>query len=152
MRDELLAGPRVALDTAPLIYFLTGDAKRAPIVREVLLAAARGEIDVVVSAVTEAELLVAPLRRLDPLSSCAPVHDLLNGPPALDVQPVTRQIARRAAELRARWNLRLADALIAATAAETGCTTLLGNDLQFRRLEVEGLAYHHLDDLARAPS
>lgn len=140
-------GSRVALDTAPLIYFLQGDPKRAPIVREVLSAAVRGELEVVVSVVTEAELLVAPLRRPDSSLFCAPVHDLLNGPPALNVQAVTRQIARRAAEIRARWNLRLADALIAATAAETGCVTLLGNDLQFRRLEIEGLSYRHLDDL-----
>ena len=56
---------RVAIDTGPLIYFLSGDTNRAPIVRRLLAAASRGEIQIVVSTITEAELLVAPLRQSD---------------------------------------------------------------------------------------
>ncbi len=146
--EALLASDRVALDTAPLIYFLTGDPKRAPQVREVLLAAGGGELTVVISAITEAELLVAPLRQADPASACTPIHDLLTGPPAFAVRDVTRPIARAAAELRARYNLRLADSVVAATAADAACAALLGNDSRFVRLKIDGLTYYHLDDLA----
>jgi len=108
-------------------------------------------LELVVSAVTEAELLVAPSRQEDPEAACRPVHDLLAGPPAFDVRDVSRPIARRAASIRAAWNLRLADAIIAATAVEAGCPGLLGNGGRFRRLEVEGLTYYHLDDLVPPP-
>jgi len=138
---------RVALDTAPLIYFLTGQGERAVAVRGVLLAAAQGDVELVLSTVSEAELLVAPLRQPDPEAASRPVHELLAGPPAFDVRPVSGQVARLAASYRARWNLRLADALVAASAVDAGCDALLGNDARFHRLELPELRYLHLDDL-----
>lgn len=147
MIEALLAEPRLALDTAPLIYFLGGTPARVSVVRDVLQAAAREQLELVISVVTEAELLVAPLRMEDPDHAVATVQALLDGPPAFDVRPISRSIARRAARIRADCNLRLADAMVAATAAEAGCTALLGNDAAFKRLAVEGLQYYQLDDL-----
>jgi predicted nucleic acid-binding protein len=117
---------RIAVDTAPLIYFLNGDNVRASLVRPVLAASAAHEIELVVSVV-------------------------LDGPAALSVTPVGREIGRLAAHLRAELGLRLADALIAATAIVTGCTALLGNDTSFRRLG-DRIEYLHLDDHIAAPS
>jgi len=141
---------RVAVDTAPLIYFLSGDEVRAPLVRPVLAAAAAHEIELVVSVVTEAELLVAPLRSGDD-RAVSIVGRLLDGPAALSVTPVGREIGRLAAHLRAELGLRLADALIAATAIDAGCTALLGNDPRFRPLG-DQIEYLHLDDHVAAPS
>lgn len=151
MIDELLEQPRVVVDTAPLIYFLSGSTSRAAPARKLLLAAARGETEVLMSALTEAELLVAPLRLEDPTPAVETIRDLIAGPPALDVRDVSRPIARRAARIRAEWNLRLADAVIAATAAETGSSALLGNDKRFVRLAIDGLKYFHVDDLVTPP-
>lgn len=134
------------LDTAPLIYFLTGDARRAPVVRNLLLRAARSEVELVISAITESELLVAPLRQPDPETACAPVRDLLSGPPTIQIAEVTRAIGRRAAKIRATSKLTLANALVAATGLELGCTTLLSNDKRFRQVKLENLTYVHLDD------
>ncbi len=149
MTRQLLAEPKLALDTAPLIYFLEGVAPWATVVRQVLEAAERGQLELVASVVTEAELLVAPLRLENSGPAVSAVQMLLDGPPPIEIRPLSRAIARRAARIRAAWNLRLADAAIVATASESGCTALLGNDASFRRLEVDGLRYYHLDDLAR---
>lgn len=134
------------MDTAPLIYYLEGDDVRAPLVRLLLVGATQGRYSLVVSAVTEAELLVAPLRRKDEAARAA-VGDLLDGEAISKVEAVSREIARRSAQIRAETMLRLPDAIVAATALDAGCSALLGNDSKFRRLK-EKIAYLHLDDQA----
>lgn len=141
----LPTGSRVAVDTAVLIYFLAGDSLRAPLVLDLLTRAVQGELELVVSAVTEAELLVAPFRQPDPLAAARRVQDLLSAGRGVTVVDVTRAIARRAAQLRASWELRLADALVAATAVEKECVALVSNDKHFQRLQLPGIAYLHLD-------
>jgi predicted nucleic acid-binding protein len=54
--------------------------------------------------------------------------------PHLQMAEVTRDIARRAAQLRGRHHLRPADALQVATALRYGATGLVTNDHQLRRL------------------
>lgn len=108
-----------------------------------LLARAAIGASVVASIVTEAELLVRALRAGP--REAALVGQLFDGP-AVRVVPVSRQVARRAAEIRAAHGLRMVDAIVAATALEEGCTALLWNDRAPRRLEGH-IAYLHLDDL-----
>jgi predicted nucleic acid-binding protein len=55
-------------------------------------------------------------------------------------------VAARAAELRARYRLKLADALQLALALQAGCEAFLTNDLALRR--VAELRVLVLDDLA----
>ncbi len=47
---------------------------------------------------------------------------------------IDRDCARQAAELRARYNLLLPDALQVATALRQGCDALLTNDVALRRV------------------
>lgn len=92
---------------------------------------------------TEAEILVGPRRRGDS-SGIRTASELLSE--SLTVVAVSRPIAQEAAGLRADFGLSLADAIIVATALAEGCSSLLGNDRRFRRLE-KRLTYVHLDDL-----
>lgn len=133
----------VAVDTAPLIYFLGGYAPWDRPVERLLSVAAAGRIGLVVSVITEAELLVGALREGG--DGPAAIARLLDGP-GLTVVPLSRPTAREAARLRSQIGLGLADAVVAATALGVGCTALVGNDRRFRRLEGR-LAYVHLDDL-----
>ena len=94
MIDDLLALPRLTVDTAPIIYFLSGGTPRAAVVRRVLVAAACGELELVMSTVTEAELLVAPLRLEDPEPALKAIRDLVEGPAAFDIRDVSRPIAQ----------------------------------------------------------
>ncbi len=134
---------RIAVDTAPLIYFLGGYAPRDAVAEELLTQAASGAVEVVASVVTEAELLVGALRTGP--AEAGVVGQLFDGP--IRAVPVGRETARRAAEIRAEHGLRMVDAIVAATALLEGCTALLGNDRSFRRLEGT-LTYLHVDDLA----
>jgi predicted nucleic acid-binding protein len=46
----------------------------------------------------------------------------------------TNEVAERAADLRARYNVRTPDAIQLATALEAGCDAFLTNDLALRRV------------------
>lgn len=134
----------MAVDTAPLVYFLGGYAPRDGVVDELLTLAAAGRVQLVASVVTEAELLVGALKA-ERGPEAAAIGQLFDGP-VLRAAPVSRTIARSAAELRARHALGMVDAIVAGTALEEGCTALVANDEAFRRL-TGSLAYLHVDDL-----
>jgi predicted nucleic acid-binding protein len=59
----------------------------------------------------------------------------LNRFPNLTLSDVTRDISRQAAQLRAAYRLRPADALQAATGLVCGATLLVTNDRDLVRLE-----------------
>lgn len=82
-----------------------------------------------------AELLVAPLRQ--GRARGEEVDAFLEALPA-DVEPATRAIARRAAELRARHGtrIRLPDALVVATAIELGAQRILTTDARWPAMDV----------------
>ncbi len=105
-----------------------------------------GQSTAVFSVVTEAEALVKPIRegRSDII---ARIEALLRHRHA-SVVPVNRIIARRAAHIRARTGLSLTDALIVATAVESRCEALVGNDSRWAQ-RVTDIPYVHLDDVAR---
>ena len=63
-----------------------------------------------------------------------------------DLIPIDEQIARRAAHLRAQYNLKTPDALHVATALETGCQAFLTNDMGLKRVsEIRVLVLDELE-------
>lgn len=97
----------------------------------------------VLSAITEAELLVRPERDGN-RDAIEKIEDFLSED-GIYVVEVTRPIARRAAKLRPVNRISIADAVIMATAIETGCDLLLGNDRQWTK--AAATPYLRLDDL-----
>jgi predicted nucleic acid-binding protein len=89
-------------------------------------ALARGDT-LAVPASAYAECLVGPSRRGS--DSMREVDTFLSDLPA-DVEPITRQVARRAAQLRAQHGrlLRLPDALVLATALQLKAGRVLTTD------------------------
>jgi len=80
------------------------------------------------------EALVRPYR-LDDIEAVDKFYAFLLTYPHLEwVQP-TLNIADRAAQIRAEYNLRTPDALQAATATAAGVTGLISNDTAFRRIK-----------------
>jgi predicted nucleic acid-binding protein len=145
LEPEINRYARIAVDTAPLIYFLEDIEPWVSIVRRVIDRAIRGGCVAVVSAVTEVELRVGPLTR-DPADVDA-VERLLSLK-GVEVSPVSRAVAREAASFRARYRLSLPDAVVAATASTEGCGALLANDDVFKRLAAPW-KYLHLDDYVK---
>jgi predicted nucleic acid-binding protein len=103
-----------------------------------------GELSVIVSVITEAELLVRP-ERDDNEAAKERIGDLLSED-GIYVIPVDRRIARRAAALRGRGRFKLADAIIIATAAETGCDAIVSNDGEWSK-KVLDIPFVRLDDV-----
>jgi len=64
----------------------------------------------------------------------------------IDLIPVSIAIARHAAQLRARHNLRTPDAIHVATALEAGCQAFLTDDLGLKRVsEIRVLVLDELE-------
>ncbi len=122
---------RFFLDTAPVIYFVEQHPTFAAQVEGVFARLERGEWTAVVSPVTLAECLVLPYRqgnqRLAKL-----FFDLLTGGPGIEFFPLDETIAEKAAALRARYGVTLADALQLACALTAGCEFFLTNDVRLQ--------------------
>jgi predicted nucleic acid-binding protein len=104
------------VDAGVIIAVLARDDAHHAASRKALAAARQRGDRLVVPASAYAEILVAPLRAGP--EHGATVDDFLESLPAT-VEPASREIARRAAELRAHHGgrVRLPDALVIATAA-----------------------------------
>jgi predicted nucleic acid-binding protein len=88
----------------------------------------------VTSTITMLEILVQPYRDSD-TERIDRFYGLLSTYPHLVWLDATLEIADRAAQLRARSNLRTPDAVQAATAIASGSTGFISNDPVFRRLQ-----------------
>jgi predicted nucleic acid-binding protein len=123
------------LDAGVVIAVLDGsDAHHAAAVAAVSDAMDRGD-DLVLPASAYAEVLVAPYRRGS--EAVATVDTFLDALPAA-IEPATRTIAARAAELRAAHGtaLRLPDALVIATALSLDAERLVTTDGRWPSLPV----------------
>lgn len=142
--DELPFGAIVGIDTAPFIYLIeehpTYDPIVAPFFRDRIKP---GHNHGVTSVITVSEVLVQPLRRNEPELIERYEAALKRGRNIL-LAEITHPIARRAAQLRANYNLRLPDAFQIAAAIDHGASHFITNDTRLKRVpEIRVLA---LDD------
>lgn len=133
MRYSLEGVKRVFFDTAPVIYFVEEHPDFVEVVQVVVDKLIAGEIEAVISPVTFAECMVQPIQTKDIKLQEDFVYFLLAGEPIFRVDTDT-EIGYQAAHLRAKYSLKLPDALQVATAIRSGCEALLTNDDQFRRV------------------
>ncbi|HHW39722.1 MAG TPA: type II toxin-antitoxin system VapC family toxin [Syntrophomonadaceae bacterium] len=126
---------RLLLDTNAIIYFLQGISPYDTILNPLFRLFEEGRLQAVISVITEAELLVGPLKKNNK-EALARVRLLLNEFPGLEVIPVSRQIGQMAASIRVETNLPLPDALIIATAKSVGCDAIVGNDQSWSRIDM----------------
>jgi predicted nucleic acid-binding protein len=132
---EWLAGHAViGLDTAIFIYHLEAHPRYQPLTQELLTGIQVGRQRAVTSTVTVMELTVRPWQVGRP-AVAREYEALLVHFPRLTLAHVTRDVARRAAQLRARYRLRPAGALQVATALVSGATAFVTNDRRLRRLK-----------------
>jgi predicted nucleic acid-binding protein len=134
------------LDTNAFIYFLDGEQPYYDVLLPVFRRIQAGNLSVIVSVITEAELLIRP-ERDDNQAARERIGDLLSED-GIYVVSVDRRIARRAAALRGRTRMKLADAIIVATALETDCDAIVGNDGEWAG-KVTDIPFVHLRDAVR---
>lgn len=118
-------------DTGVLIGFLnSSDAHHARAIGVVAALRSSGDQGVIPASVY-AELLVQPFRR--GTSEVKLVDDALDAL-VIRIEPITRAVAKSAAELRATHpSLRLPDALVVATARTLRATRLITTDARWPR-------------------
>ncbi|MGH7964666.1 MAG: type II toxin-antitoxin system VapC family toxin [Candidatus Binatia bacterium] len=113
------------LDTNAIIYYLKGDVRAVPVLRDVF---SHPETPVYVSALTEAELFSFPQLSEE---EARLIGALLR---TVSLIPLDSQIARIAGMLRRTYRLKLPDSVIAATALFTGSTLLTRNTRDFKKI------------------
>lgn len=123
----------IGLDTNVFIYHLEAHPRYQSLTQELLAGVQAGRWTAVTSTVTMMELTVRPWQLGRP-AVAREYEVLLVHFPHLALADVTRDVARRAAQLRARYRLRLADALQVATALVHRATAFVTNDRRLTQL------------------
>ncbi|MBW4424412.1 MAG: PIN domain-containing protein [Nostoc desertorum CM1-VF14] len=128
---DAIQGTKVYLDTNIWIYALEGHPEFVQDLTQLFQSIDQGNLSVVTSELSLAEVLVKPFQNQD-LTQQTTYKQLIINSQNLTVIPVNRQVLIEAAQLRASINIKLPDAIHAATALLTQCSTFLTNDQRFR--------------------
>ena len=131
--DRIPRGAVVTLDTAPIIYYFQDHPVYAPLFAPVFEAADRGDLNIVISAVSLTEVLTGPLQANNEALT-ARYRETLTRSPGWELRPVDEEVAASAARLRAEYKLRTPDAIQVATAIASRSHALITNDRRLRKV------------------
>ncbi len=131
--DALQGVTRIFLDTAPVIYYVERHPQYGAIVDGFFDRLDAGSLSAVTSPITLAECLVVPCRLGQTKVRQSFVDRIVSGQ-GVFFTSLTAEIGERAAELRAKYNLTLTDALQVATAIVASCDAFLTNDADLKRV------------------
>jgi predicted nucleic acid-binding protein len=132
--DSLAAipsGALVVVDSAPVIYFLENHRTFAQRFATLFERASAGDIAIVISAITLAEVLSGPLSAGNEVLA-ETYRVALTTSDGWSLAPVTEQIAVSAARFRAKYRLKLPDAIQLSTVVSSGAYALVAHDRDFR--------------------
>lgn len=134
MLDVALAGVAVvAIDTAPLIYFIERHPAHVDVMRAIFTRVDAGKLQACSSTVALMEVLTQPLQ-LGNTALAAAYRGLLLNSRNFELVPVDAAVADRAADLRARFRLHTPDAMQIAAALARNCGAFLTNDDKLKRV------------------
>ena len=144
LRRELAKHTQITLYSSIFIYHFEANPTYLPLTEVILTTIADGSCQGIISTVSIMEVTVWPWKQNR--GDVARQYELLLANfPNLTIMDVSRDVARKAAQLRALYNVRPADALLVATGLIAGATAWVSNDTQLRRLTSE-LEIFVLDD------
>ena len=114
----------LTLDTNAVIYYLKDDADAVELLEPLI----RTRTPLFVATITELELFSLPTITAEESNRIEAVL------PLFSIFPLDSRIARKAAEIRRMYRLKIADSIIAATALFTNSTLLTRNIKDFKRI------------------
>jgi predicted nucleic acid-binding protein len=117
----------VFLDTAPLIYYIEGNSLYQKQLNSLFQSNDAGKFMFITSSITLLEVLVKPLRD-SKMELVNEYKKILTSAQGISIFEISNEIAVKAAQLRAMYNLRTPDALQYATAMEFQADYFLTND------------------------
>lgn len=133
---ELARFARVGVDTSILIYHLDDTKPYSDLTEVAFGAIAGGSPGAVLSTISVTELLVKPYADGDTDRIQALERFILSIPNTALIPP-GYGVAKDAARLRAKYGIRVPDALLVATARSEHAQAFLTNDARLRRLKGE---------------
>lgn len=127
---KLPDGALVLVDSAPIIYVLEGHRQFARRFRPLFDRHANGELKFAVTTITAAEVLTGPVSA----GNEALIRRYRSVLESWQVVELSMDIAESAARLRASLEIKLPDAIQAASALAIGADALVTHDRDFARL------------------
>jgi len=124
----------IGLDTPIFIYFLENNERYGPLAQLTINGIEKGKWQGVTSTITLMEITVRPWQ-LGRESAAREYEAILVHFPNLSVVDVDRNVARAAAQLRAKYNVSPPDALQVAASLSFGAKAFLTNDKRLARLQ-----------------
>ncbi|MEO5951313.1 MAG: PIN domain-containing protein [Chloroflexia bacterium] len=131
--DALQSTTLVFLDTAPVIYFVEKNPQYISVVEIIFDSIDKGIFSAITSPLTLAESLVVPIRS-NWMALQSDYMQLITKGINTQFVSLNERASISAAELRAKYNIRLIDALQIGVALETGCDAFLTNDAMLSRV------------------
>lgn len=124
----------IGLDTSIFIYFLENNSRYGPLAQITINGIEKGKWQGVTSTITLMEITVRPWQ-LGNESTAREYEAVLVHFPNLSVVDVDRNVARLAAQLRAKYNVSPPDALQVAASLNFGAKAFLTNDKRLSKLQ-----------------
>jgi len=124
----------IGLDTPVFIYFLENNERYGELARITINGIEKGKREGVTSTITLMEITVRPWQ-LGREKAAREYEAVLVHFPNLSVVNVDRNVARAAAQLRARYNVSPPDALQVAASLSYGAKAFLTNDKRLSKLQ-----------------
>jgi predicted nucleic acid-binding protein len=143
--DVLSGIDLLGVDTPPFIYYTENRPIYFDKMKAIFQRVNQGQFEVLCSVITLSETLNKPIEANDQMLINA-YNSLFENTSGVTLVSVNKNIARRAAELRAKYGLKTPDALHVATALETGCQAFLTNDKGLKQVsEIQVLVLDELE-------
>jgi predicted nucleic acid-binding protein len=124
----------IGLDTSIFIYFLENNELYGKLAQITINGIEKGKWEGVTSAITLMEITIRPWQ-LGRESIAREYEAVLVHFPNLSIVDVDRNVARVAAQLRARYNVAAPDALQVAASLSFGAKAFLTNDKRLSKLQ-----------------
>jgi predicted nucleic acid-binding protein len=124
----------IGLDTSVFIYFLENNPRYAPLAQITIKGIEDGKWQGVTSTITLMEITVRPWQ-LENEMAAREYEAVLVHFPNLTIIDVDRNVARAAAQLRAKYKVSPPDALQVAASISFGAQAFLTNDKRLSKLE-----------------
>jgi predicted nucleic acid-binding protein len=139
----------IGLDTPIFIYFLENNERYGELAKITLNGIEKRKWEGVTSTITLMEITVRPWQ-LGREAAAREYEAVLVHFPNLSIADVDRNVARAAAQLRAKYNVTPPDALQVAASLSFGAKAFLTNDRRLSRLQ-ELIDVLVLDDFLESP-
>lgn len=139
LQESLNRHRLVGVDTMVFIYHLEDHPRYAQVTEVIFESLEAGSTSGVSSTITLLEILVKP-KREGHLEAARDYREMLTTFPNLQLIDLDPELADRASDLRAKYNLKTPDAIQIAATLQAGGTAFITNDPVFKRVtEVEVL-------------